>query len=157
MKIQSPHITGSLIVSGSVNVLNSITGSSITGSFFGTLNNTGIPFTYTFGGSGAPTAGPSTNTPPLKIFTNTTIISSSLSAQTAPSSATLTIKIEKSTSVTGSFTLVTKAILPSGSREITYGGGTFELSKGDVIRANVEANDIAADWIMQVYTEKRNI
>jgi hypothetical protein len=155
MKIQSPHITGSLIVSGSVNVLNSITGSSITGSFFGTLNNSGIPFTYTFGGSGIPSA--SANTSPLKIFQQTTCISASLSAQTAPSAETMVVRIQKATSVSGSFISLFSLTLTSGSKEITDVISSADvLNKGDVIRANIQTNDVAADWVFQLYTERKS-
>jgi hypothetical protein len=120
------------------------------------LNNSGIPFTYTFGGSGIPSA--SANTSPLKIFQQTTCISASLSVQTAPSSSGFVVRLQKSTSATGSFNTVFSASLSSGSNEITFNiTNTPELNKNEVIRASIQTNDVASDWIFQVYTERRNV
>jgi hypothetical protein len=126
-----------------------------TGSFTGSFNGIGIPFTYTFGGSGIPVTG--ANTTPLKIFSQTTCISASLSAQTAPSTTTLVVRIQRATSVTGSFSSLFSLTLTSGSKEITGAIATADiLNKNDVIRANIQANDVAADWVFQLYTERRS-
>ena len=147
--------TGSARITGSLDVIGPITGSFITGSFFGTVNNIGIPFTYTFGGIGIPSA--SVVTTPLKIFTQTTCISASLSAQTAPSTTTLIVRIQRATSVTGSFSTLYSLTLTSGSKEITEGIATADiLNKNDVIRALIASNDVAADWVFQLYTERRS-
>lgn len=132
-----------------------VTQSRVIGTFTGSFNGIGIPFTYTFGGSGVPTAG--SNTSPLKIFQQTTCISASLSAQTAPSTGTMVVRIQKATSVTGSFSSLFSLTLTSGSKEITDVISSADvLNKGDVIRANIQTNDVAADWVFQLYTERKS-
>ena len=80
-----------------------------------------------------------------------------MSAQTAPSSSTLVVRIQRATSVTGSFSSLFSLTLTSGSKEITGGIATADvLNKNDVIRANIQTNDVAADWVFQLYTERRS-